>query len=394
MNLIWFLTAATIFSITLGEYGQYPFGVTTLSISLTDFLLSLTLTFLSIWLTQVKVDLYLPKVFKVLMLFWLTGAVSLIFSGNLQGGLYLVRFVIYSLSFLLGYYLIKLKTVPPDRIPLIITQAALFFCLIGFGQLLLLPDLEQLSILGFDPHKSRLVSTFLDPNFAGVLINIGFILSIYLWNKNGEKLWLGMATIFLISLILTFSRSAYLMLLTALLMIGFLRIRKLIFLMLVVFLVIYLSLPRFSERIEGIWKLDSSASERIDSWNKGVTIFQNNPILGVGFNNLSSAFEKYQLIKVFSKDGGHSASGIDSSLLTVLATTGILGLVSFLGFWVLVSVHLIKADRINKKDDFPIFLLTIIVSLFINSQFINSLFYPPNMLITYLLVGSYYGSID
>lgn len=391
MNLIWFLTVSTILSITLGEFGQFPFGMTSPSISLTDILLSLTLLLLFIWQIEVKKKFQMPKIFKVLMLFWIVAFGSLFWSGNLTGGLYLIRFIFYSLSFLLGYQLIKSKRIEMDKLIMVVVLTSSLLSILGCVQLLVLPDLEQLKLLGFDPHKERLVSTFLDPNFAGVIINLGLILSIYLWiKKKTFLLFLGIVTNSF-ALILTFSRSAYLMLLIALLLLGFLKFRKIMPLLLMTVIILFIAVPRFSERIEGILSLDKSASERIDSWNKGFIIFQKNPILGVGFNNLNAASEKYQLVKIFSKDGGHSSSGIDSSFLTVLSTTGVAGFLPYISFWILILINLLKRYQIKNQGDLPLFFLAIIASILVSSQFINSLFYPPNMLITYLLIGSFYG---
>jgi hypothetical protein len=111
-----------------------------------------------------------------------------------------------------------------------------------------------------------------------------------------------------------------------------------------------------------------------------LVVFGDKPVLGVGFDNLRYEFERRDLFKVFSENGGHSGAGVDSSLIFILATTGVLGLASFLFFWGMV----IK----NSKGEFKLFLVCLLLGLLVDSQFINSLFYPPIMLVIFLLAGS------
>lgn len=394
MNLVWFLTIATILSLILGEFGQYPFSQTFFSISATDILLSLTIGLLLIWQIGIKRSFQIPNIFKLLILFWMVALFSLGFAGNFEGGLYLVRFILYSLSLILGYYLVKEKESNFDRISLVIILSGTLFLLAGFAQLIFYPRLEQLEILGYDPHQYRLVSTFLDPNFAGVFLNILFLLTLFRWFKSKRVIWQVLASLFLLGVVLTFSRSAYVMLIVQIFILGVIKNKKIILATVFVTLIIYMTVPKVTERINGAFNLDKSAQERVESWQKGIIIFQKNPVLGVGFNNLKAALSRYNLVEVFSKDGGHSASGVDSSILTTLATTGVLGLLVYLSFWIMILMKSLRAITKNKSDNFSPVMLSILIGLFVNSQFINSLFYPPNMLIIYLLVGSYYGSLD
>ena len=137
MNLVWFLTIATILSTILGEFGQYPFGTTSLSISLTDILLTLTISVLLIWQIGIKKKLTAPNSFKILSLFWIVGFISLAFSGNFRGGLYLIRFIIYSSSFFLGYFLRKEKQVTLNKLSLIIITSGVLLSVLGFIQFIL-----------------------------------------------------------------------------------------------------------------------------------------------------------------------------------------------------------------------------------------------------------------
>ena len=65
----------------------------------------------------------------------------------------------------------------------IIFRLGVVLSLIGFLQLLYYPDLEPLYRYGYDPHKNRLFSTFLDPNLLGSILNICLITGLFLFAK-------------------------------------------------------------------------------------------------------------------------------------------------------------------------------------------------------------------
>lgn len=392
MHLVWFLTIGTILSITLGEFGQYPFGTTTASISLTDLLLGLTITFFTIWQVGIKKELKITKEFFLIILFWLASLLSLIFSGNLSGGLYIFRFIFYSLTFWIGFQIVESKVANLNNIYKVFVIAGITLAIMGFLQLLILPDLESLSLLGYDPHKNRLVSSFLDPNFVGAFLTLPLLISVIKYLSNKNKAWLLTSTILGAAIILTFSRSAYLTVFIELLIIGMAKYKKLLIILILIPLILYFSVPRFAERIRGGFQLDVTASERIESWQKGFFIFSQNPILGVGFNNLRQAFADTNLVKVFSSDGGNAGSGVDSSLLLVLATTGVIGFFIYISWWILVLKKFWAVTTKNKLTQEKLLGFSLITGLLINSQFINSLFYPPIMLSFYLIIGSIYGS--
>jgi O-antigen ligase len=380
MNLIWFLYIGTIFSLILGEFGRFPFGGGGIAVSLTDIFVTSTLFFLLIWQINIKKVKVLPKGFLIMLIFPLVGLVSLGLNLNFLGGGYLVRYVLYLSFFLVSYLLVKSKLVASDQMLKIIVIASVVVAILGFLQLFFYPDLEPLTLFGFDPHKNRLVSTFLDPNFLGSFLNISLAISCYLWFKNKKRQYLFFCLILLIAIFLTFSRSAYLMLLVEISLISFIKSKKLFLLVVLVPILLYLAFPQFSQRINGAFSLDTSSLERLESWNKGITIFKEKPLWGVGFNNLRQITNEKDLVKVFSSNGGHAGSGVDSSIIFILATTGIIGLMTFLIGWVYLFS---KSQDIELKTFFVI----IFIALLINSQFINSLFYPVIMLNLFILAG-------
>ncbi len=388
MNLIWFLTIGTILSLFLGEFGQFPFGVTSRSVSVTDLLLATTVIFLFIWQFGIKKKIFLPKSFFLICLFWVVALISLIFSLKFSGGLYLIRFIFYSLSFYIGFSLIKEGRVTLDRLFEVISIPSLIITFTGFLQLIFYPDLNRLTDFGYDPHQGRLVSTFLDPNFLGGFLSITSLVFIYLFIKSKKLVWLFSFFLIFLAVLLTFSRSAYLTFFVQVLIISLLKYRKILLILLIVPILLYLFIPRFSERVQGALRFDVTAKERIESWQKGFYIFQQQPILGIGFNNLRDMMEQYQLLKVYSADGGNSGAGLDSSFIVVLATTGVIGFTTYLLWW--LSILKSAAERFFQKKNSlsQLIVISLGIGLMINSQFINGLFYPPIMFLSFLILGA------
>ncbi len=453
MNLILFLYIAAFFSLTLGEFGQFPFGQTSFSVSIMDILLTLSLSALLIWNIAIKKNLNLPRNFLYLIIFWVICILSLIlslreikvslfFSLDLSGWLYLLRFIIYSFTFYLTFHLVRSKILGLGEFLTLVKVTCITLGVAGLIQLAFYPDLEMLSLLGYDPHKSRVFSTFLDPNLLGTFLNFGLVILIYeLISKKfttineffkENKLIILSAAILSVAVLLTFSRSAYLMLVVSLLVILAVKNRKLLAIFSAIILVLYLVFPTFNARIDGAFNIDDSAKERFLSWDKGLIIFQENPIIGVGFNNIRNYSLKTDLIKLFSPDGGNSGSGIDSSLIFLLATTGLIGFLSFVIFLVGNIADIVSSLTYNLKEFYEIKLkpfkfltrvleipglgkwycegsektstikpnslslplLALTLGLIASSFFINSLFFPPVMIIWFSSLGVFYGLGD
>ncbi len=385
MKLVFFLTIATIFSITLGEFGRFPFGGSSSSISLMDILLTVTLVFLVIWQIGIKKKIQINKSFGLLIVFWITGFISLIFSGNFSGVDYLIRFIVYSSAFYLGSSLVGEDVKNYDVLFESVIWLGVILSVLGLIQLVVYPDLLELTVYGYDPHKNRLVSTFLDPNFLGSFLIIP-LLFCYQKIKLNKIRYGSIFAVILISIILTFSRTAYFMLAVSLLIQGIINGRKMIFIFLISVVALYFLFAPFKARVEGAFRIDKSAGERFGSWQKGISIFQSSPITGVGFNNLRDVSNERGDLKVYSENGGHAGAGVDSSLLFVLATTGIVGIsvyLLWLGYVITKFLSIIKAEK-KEKFLLPIIIIT---ALLIGSQFINSLFFPPIMLIFFLFLG-------
>lgn len=388
MNLVWFLTLITIIATIFGEFGKYPFGNNNSAVSITDLSLFISMIILSIWKIAIKKDLYIPKMFNLIILFWGVGILSLILAKDFSGILYLFRFILYSSSFLLGFFAVREKSLSLEAILYFVFIAGTVTAIIGFLQMIFIPDFDFLIAYGFDPHKNRLASTFLDPNFTGAYLSISFIAGLYLLLKHKNKKLFFMLILNFAAIILTFSRSAYLMFIIQILILGLFRLKKLVIFTALIFILLYSLYLPFNQRINGAISLDKSASERFDSWTTGFKIVQKHFLFGIGFNNLRTYKSGNNLNKVFSDENTHSGAGLDSSLLVILATTGITGLSIYLAWWVILLKDLFGSVKKPLGNDLFLLITALSVGLFINSQFINSLFFPQIMLITYVIIGA------
>lgn len=238
--------------------------------------------------------------------------------------------------------------------------------ILGLFQLIFLPDLRFLTEFGWDPHYFRTASTFLDPNFLGSFLVLTLIL---LTSESFSPIFI----LIYLTLLTTFSRGAYLAFLISFLGLSLLnKSFKLAILTIILFLFLmagFLAYTKIIAEPRGINR-EESAEFRLGTWQQGWQLFTAHPILGVGFNTYRYALRQYHLgdDKFLAT---HGASTNDSSLLYIAATTGIVGLVSYLFFFGSLLKFGIKQNYL---------LVTGLLALLTQSFFANTLFYPPLLL--------------
>lgn len=386
MNLTFFLLIFCVFALIFGEFGKFPFGSSSVAVGMLDIGVLMSVLTGVVWKFGIVKDCKIPKGFIILIGFWAIGFLSLIVSGVYGGGFYLIRFILYSFVFYLGSIVAKEMPWTVGVFLKVIVFAGLAHSILGFWQLVFFPDFSFLTEYGFDPHYFRLASTFLDPNFLGAFLNIAIVCSLVLFWKEKRYIWLLPVLLMMAAVVMTFSRSAYIMLVIELLILSLFRMKWFFGVVIIASLMLYIVFPRIQERIDGIFTIDKTANERILSWQRGFEVYMKNPVFGVGFNNLRYAYEQQNLFKSFSLDGGHSGAGVDSSFIFVLVTTGIAGFFVYLLWWIEafrnIFAHLKSGDKF-----FSCGLFAIALGLFANCQFINSLFYTPIMFVIFLLFG-------
>jgi hypothetical protein len=277
---------------------------------------------------------YFENFLLVALFSWIVGIFIFGKTEVLIGLMYFLRLTAYFYFFIFVWNF-KDKKILLNSLLVVSVFSAIF----GWIQYLWFPDLTSLKVLGWDDHLNRMVGTFLDPTFLGLVLVLGLALAL-------EKKKRGIIIFLLASIAFTYSRASFLAALVPL-------IYKKAWVYLALFGALILFLPRTAG--EGV-KLERTSSiyGRIESYQETIEIIKKNPIFGVGFNNICLA-----------KNGdfkNHSCSGSESSLLFLLATTGVVGLISLL--------HLL-----TQIPRYPLLVVSF-TSVVVHSFFANSLFYP------------------
>jgi O-antigen ligase len=266
--------------------------------------------------------------------------------------------------------------------------SGLIFLVIGFFQFFFFPNLKPFIYLGWDMHQNRLFSTFFDPNFAGTFLVLVLIFVFILKDKIFPKDWKLMPALFLIfnfiSIILTYSRGAYLMLLVSVATYSIITKswKFLIGLVISFLLILILLFPRFDLESTNLLRL-ASIGARIESMKESVYIFQKQPF-GVGFNTYRYARAQFGYFDSKGSMISHAGAGVDNSFLFVLVTTGFVGLILYLN----LIYKLFKLGLTNmNKNKYALTLVVSLAGLVINALTINSLFYSFIMIWIFVLAG-------
>lgn len=389
MELIKLLIVLTLASIIPGQLIRIPIG-TSAVITVSDLSVLILVAVFFIYSLAIKKTLKLAnQVFLPILIFTLIAISSTILSARYFTGaeiivasLFLVRFLLYFLISQVVFNVVK-KTQIAKWLKLILV-ISLFFVLIGFAQLLTFSNLSFLVSYGWDPHQARLVSTSLDPNFAGGLLIIPFALAISSFVYKRGRLFLILSLVIFGGIILTFSRSTYLATLAVTATIGFLKSPKILAIFLAIFTFCFLVIGQVRERVIGALIIDETAKARLESWQRAIAIFKNHPFLGVGFNTYRAAQRQAGFFSYDSPEGGHSGAGSDSSFLLVAATTGIFGSLAYLA----IFAAILKKFATKAKSNFlGLGSTASLLGLLIHSQFVNSLFFPQIMIFLWFILG-------
>lgn len=376
-----------IFSVPFGELGRL--SLSGFSFLLTDLTALLALPPLLFFSYQSR-PLHFTRTHWWLLIFlalasvsWLVHFPFLPTSTSTSALLYLVRLLAYASIFILTPFALPKKSHQNSILTATLLGIALT-ALLGFIQLRYFSDFIKLGLdqLGYDPHQGRLTSTWLDPNFVGGLFAFGLTITIALLltrHKHRSLLFI-LALILLAALFYTYSRSAYLSFATAIFILALFRARWIIPIGFIALLLILGSGTRASQRIWDMLDsftalsgsqttvLDPTSRLRVENWQEAFQIIEQNPLLGTGYG--SYAYAQWHEGNLKSPSAHHS-SGADSSLLTVWATTGTLGLFAFLSFIISLTLTLLK----KIKEPLTLGLFAGLSGIFIHSFFVNSLFF-------------------
>jgi len=311
--------------------------------------------FLSLFLVDLKVlfrNRYFLS-FLIVSLFSFLFSLNFFSLGKAANGLtYLLRLISYiSFSFFIysNYNTPKKKNLLTKSLLI----AGVFIGVLGIIQYLFLPDIRALKEFGWDDHLGRLVSTFLDPAFTGILLVLSILLAVSV-----KKYLLGL--FLLLPLALTYSRASFVALAISFLVFFVLQKKKKI--LLVFPLLLLLSLPFLPKpSSEGVNLARTfSVTSKFEDYISGFELISKSPIFGLGFNNVCLAKVKYLgETNPFS----HSCGGLDSSILFTVATVGLVGLIIVSDFF----IHIFRKGNTLLKVS--------LVALLVHSLFTNTIFY-------------------
>jgi O-antigen ligase len=313
-----------------------------------------------------------PEVFKYLRKFFIFASASWIFSLFIfqqidvaYGLLYLFRLGAY---IYFGIYVSNFIKLQKENAKLLINSLlslSIISSLFGWIQYISFPDIKPFTVWGWDMHLFRLVGTFLDPTFLSLIIVFGLVISINRLITTKKRIYIASTIFLLATLAFTYSRAGYLAFIAAVLATVYLkkRFKKLLFLVIGLVIVAFL-LPTAKNHSIELFR-SFSAVARLENYQTTLKIFSKSPVFGVGYNNMCIAYQKYIGVQDFSS---HACSGSDSSILFILATTGILGLT--------ILVYALKRiASILPHNPYRPVIVSSFVALLVHSLFANSMFY-------------------
>jgi len=392
-----------------GQLTKIPSGFLNLPevhLYLTDVVLFFLVLSWGVWgLLVTRKKYQLPPLAKPIFLFIALAGLSLavnspLFSGREVGVgfLYLLRWIFYAGLYFVIYDLKdKFNWLNRQNLLNFLMTVGLAVAFFGFIQYFLWPNLKALEVINWDPHYFRLVGTFLDPGFTGIILVLTLILLVnngscltfspvrhprFAAGARREPLYVShpfnllLIIIVYVTLALTYSRASWLAFFVGMTVLVFYKKSWKIFLLTAGVLVltwIFIPQPKGEGgRLTRIYTIQSRFANYSQTWQ----IIKQKPLLGVGFNTLRYSQRNAGLIDKEEWQFSHSAAGVDSSWLLVLTTTGILGFASYLWLW---------WKSLNKFKK-PIIVASLI-ALFIHAFFLNSLFYPWVMAWVWILLA-------
>ena len=295
---------------------------------------------------------------------------------------YLFRWIAY-----FGLYLAAINLLRRENVRGLISAfdaAVLLFAIFGIVQAAFLPGFAQLvypeSVLyaDWDPQGHRLVSTFLDPNYAGALLTIGLLL--YAGRlSSGERVPVWRVGVLLTALLLTLSRSSFAALGVGLVVVLLIRgfSTRMLKIVGVLALVATPAIPRLITFAAAFNKLsvDASALQRFIAWSRALRVFADSPIVGVGFNTYGYVGRFYGFDAT-----GTSAFALDGGLLFIAVMTGTVGLALYVAMLAFVTNRARRvwrdASASAQERGVAVGVAAITVAMVVHSLFVNSLLLP------------------
>lgn len=244
---------------------------------------------------------------------------------------FLIRWVAYG-----GWYLLVVTDPDPDAAGrdawTFLERAILAILAFGILQSAFFPDIgafvERVTGLYFDHQGRRLVSSVLDPNFAGGLLALVLMMRLA---QEAEGIRTNRWVLFglVLGILLTLSRATWLAVFSALVLLVLLRgLRGSLWRLAAVGTAMLLpaipAIVAFGSAFRK-FEIDASALQRVGVWLRGIALIREYPLLGVGFNAAGPA----QWAHGWETYGG-STTSMDGGVLFVAVMTGLVGVTAYL----------------------------------------------------------------
>lgn len=295
---------------------------------------------------------------------------------------FLARWLMYYALYIAAINTLRRRDVMPVWRAL--ETCVLLFAGFGIVQAAFLPDFaliiypESRPTLDWDAQQHRLVSTILDPNYAGALIMMVLLTQIAMV-ACGRKVSSWKLLVLVAALLLTLSRSSLLGFALGIAVIVLARglSRRLLAMLAGAGVVVLAALPQLIRFADQYHKLDVDASAlgRLVSWAHEWTVFTEHPIFGIGFNSWGAIQRRHGWEAVAA-----ASFGVEGGLLFIAVLTGAVGLLLYLGMLVVVfrrsRAVWRNLARAPEERGLSMALPAITLAMVVHSLFSNSLLHP------------------
>lgn len=326
------LGSLIITSVLFGQFGRFELGDRLVNIYIHEWLMVVWLGLLLLRHKKQIINKITTIPALVYFISWMiigfvVTSPQFTWTQNLLSSLYPSRFMLY--VFFISSFMVWLEQNVKNRIYMLNVLYTFSILLVGISllQYVFVKDLWSMYPYGWDPHQFRVFATYLDVYVAAAIL--GLLLIFWLYQRKYV-----LAGALLVCLALTFSRSAYVGFVAAIITHAFLhKSYRIATLSILIFIAIIFFIPK--KWGEGVNLMRTSTIQsRIADGKLGVRIWQEAPFEGHGYNHIR--YVKEQLGLLHLDDRSHSAASFHSSYLIILVATGIIGLGLFL--WTLYTL--------------------------------------------------------
>lgn len=304
------------------------FSIFSIPVSFTFLMGVILIALAAIQLIKRKFNFFQEKTFWPWLLFLLITALLSLFSFDKSSSLVnFFRLLSFFSAFVFGFLIFN-STKKITNLARVIIFSALIPALAAWIQLI--------NRGGFyDGERWRLLGTFTHPNMLAIYLVLVICLTIFvalnLRKKAIERIPYALLVIFfIVPLLFTYTRIAWLSLAFILFFVGVYRFRKLLLISVIAFFLLYFFAPFFQDRIStlvGIAASDSS-SWRLNLWKDIVGYIKDNPWFGYG-PGTASVFLKKNIPRLLVETEPHN------DYLRIWLESGIFALLSYL--WIFID---------------------------------------------------------